>query len=134
MYEILVPIFCGAILPMVVVFIESRRKKNSDNKRAEVLLKAIETNKDIDVDRLTEAMSYNRPRKTPAEIRNRRLLSGCIFTLIGLFLAILGLSLRADGWTFGSDNVFIPFMFGGCSMAVGLSFLIVYYATRNQKD
>ncbi|MBD5171562.1 MAG: hypothetical protein HDT07_06110 [Bacteroidales bacterium] len=134
MQHILIPISICVILPIAVVLIISLQKRNSDNKRAEVLLKAIETNKDIDVDRLTEAMSYNRPRKTPAEIRNRRLLSGCIFTLIGLFLAILGLSLRADGWTFGSDNVFIPFMFGGCSMAVGLSFLIVYYAPRNQKD
>ena len=69
MQHILIPISICVILPIAVVLIISLQKRNSDNKRAEVLLKAIETNKDIDVDRLTEAMSYNRPRKTPAEIR-----------------------------------------------------------------
>ena len=42
MVEILVPIFCGCVLPIAIVFIVSMRKKNCDNKGAEILRKAIE--------------------------------------------------------------------------------------------
>ena len=134
MQQILVPIFVCVVLPVAIVLIISLQKRNSDNRRAQILLKAIEANKDIDVDRLTDAMSNGRAVMTPLELRNRRLLRGCIFTLVGIVLVTLGLCLKIDGMDLDNDSVFVPVMFGGCSLAVGLSYLIVYYVTRNQKD
>ncbi|MDE6397564.1 MAG: hypothetical protein K2K84_09860 [Muribaculaceae bacterium] len=132
--EILVPIFVCVVLPVSIVLIISLQKRNSDNRRAQILLKAIEANKDLDVDRLTDAMSNGRVVMTPRELRNRRLLRGCMFTLVGIVLVTLGLCLKIDGMDLDYDSVFVPVMLGGCSLAVGVSYLIVYYVTRNQKD
>lgn len=132
--HILVPIFVCVVLPVAVVLIISLQKRNSDNKRAEILIKAIEANKEIDVDRLTEAMSRPKTGKSPREIRNRRLLFGCMFTLLGILFVGVGLLAWRNGLLFDNDNVMGPTMTGCVSLAVGISFLIVYYATRNRKD
>ena len=126
MYEILVPIFCGAILPMVVVFIESKRKKNSDNKRAEIMIKAIESGEDIDVDKIAEALG--KPKRTPLEVLNGRLLRGCMFSLVGIALVILYFIWpEAD-----SESRMSVIFLGAISAAVGIAYLIVYFVTRGQ--
>lgn len=126
MYEILVPIFCGAILPMVVVFIESKRKKNSDNKRAEIMIKAIESGEEIDMDKLAEALG--KPKRTPLEVLNGRLLRGCMFSLVGIALVILSFI-----WPEANSDSRISVLFlGAISAAVGIAYLIVYFVTRGQ--
>lgn len=128
----LVPIFICAILPIAVVLIISLTKMNSENKRTQIIIKAIEANKDVDTDKLIEALKQ--PRKTAREILNRRLLCGCIFSLIGVLLAIIGMVNLASGAEISADPVAVPFVFGGISLAVGISFLIVYFVTRKQVD
>lgn len=128
--QILVPIFVCVVLPVLIVFIVFRAAMNSDNKRAEILIKAIEHNGDIDADRLAKALE--KPRKSPREILNLRLLRGCIFSLIGLSLIAIGLVSFATGTEFGADPVMVPILFGGASMAIGISYLIVYFVTRSQ--
>lgn len=130
--QILVPIFVCVVLPVLIVFIVFRAAMNSDNKRAEVLIKAIEANNGIDADRLAQALE--KPRKTPREVLNLRLLRGCIFSLIGLFFAVIGLVSWAQGTEFGADPVTIPLLFGGALLAVGISYLIVFFVTRQQVE
>lgn len=60
MEDILVPIFCGAVLPIAIVLIVSLRKMNADNKRSQIIIKAIEANRDVDTDKLIE--SLRKPR------------------------------------------------------------------------
>lgn len=131
---VLVPIAICVVLPVMVVWLTVRRSMNNDNKRAEVLLKAIEANNSIDVDRLAEALA--KPRKTPREVLNQRLMRGCMFTFIGLALCLAGLlCLNNDPEVeFGSDDVFIPVVFGCCSIAAGISYLIVFLATRRHVE
>lgn len=128
--QILVPIFVCVVLPVLIVFIVFRAAMNSDNKRAEILIKAIEQNGDVDADRLAKALE--KPRKSPREVLNLRLLRGCIFSLVGLFLIAVGLVSFAAGTEFGADPVTVPMLFGGASMAIGISYLIVYFVTRGQ--
>lgn len=128
--EMIGTIFVCVVLPVLIVFIVFRAAMNSDNKRAEILIKAIEHNGDIDADRLARALE--KPRKSPREILNLRLLRGCIFSLVGLFLIAVGLVSFAAGTEFGADPVMVPMLFGGASMAIGVSYLIVYFVTRGQ--
>lgn len=128
MEDILVPIFICAVMPVAIVLIVFLASMNSDNKRAQVLIKAVESNNGIDADKLAEALG--KPKKTPLEILHGRLLKGCIFSLIGLLLIIVGIIALATGSEFSSDPVEVPMMFGGVSMAVGISYLIVYFVTR----
>lgn len=126
----LVPIFCGCVLPIAIVLIISLRKMNGQNTRSKIIIKAIEANKDVDTDKLVEALKE--PRKTQLEILNARLLRGCIYSLIGLGLMIIGIVNLATGTQFSDDSVTVPFIFGGISLAIGISYLIVYFVTRHQ--
>ena len=103
---------------------------NSDNKRAKVLIKAIEANNNIDADKLAAALA--KPRKTPLEILNKRLLRGCMFTFTGIALIIVALVSLAYGTEFANDSVTLPMIFGGALLAIGLSYLVVYFVTRKQ--
>lgn len=130
MEGILVPIFICVVLPVAIVAIIFAASMNSDNKRAKVLIKAIEANNNIDADKLAEAM--RKPKKSAREVLNQRLLMGCIFTFIGVALFIFGLVSYFMGVGFESDPVTVPMIFGGASLAIGLSYLVVYFVTRKQ--
>ncbi len=132
MEETLVPIFVACVMPIAIVLIVALRKSNTVNKRSEILIKAIEANKEVDTDKLIEALQE--PRKSPQEILNARLMRGCMFSLIGLALAIVGIVNLANGTEFSADPVTVPFIFGGISLAIGVSYLIVYFVSRKQTE
>ncbi len=127
--ESLVPIFICCILPLGIVVIYFINQMYVNKKRAEILVKAVE-NGSVDADKLAEALQ--KPRKTERQRFNNRLLCGCIFSLTGIVLLIVGLVMLCCGSPISSDQVSVPLMFGGIVLAVGLSFLIVCYVTRKQ--
>lgn len=131
MEDILVPIFVCVVLPIAIVAIIYWQRINNDNKRSQILLKAIETNNDIDADKLAEALA--KPRKTAKEILYSRLLTGCIFTLSGLVCEVFSLIAYINHFPGDSlDPIQIPGIFGGFLLAIGIAFLIVYFVTRKQ--
>lgn len=132
MQQILVPIFVCVVLPVSIVLIYFLAKMNNDNKRAQIIIKAIEANNDIDTDKLAE--SLKRPEKSDRQILNLRLLRGCMFSLVGLALIIIGLVNLSYDRSFYDDPVCIPMLFGGSILAIGISYLIVYFVTRKQID
>lgn len=132
MEDVLIPIFVACVMPIAIVLIVALRKSNTVNKRSEILIKAIEANKEVDTDKLIEAMKE--PTKSPQEILNAHLLRGCMFSLIGLALVIVGIVNLANGTVFSADPVTIPMIFGGISLAIGTSYLIVYFVTRKQVE
>ena len=126
MEDVLVPIFCGCILPIAIVLIISMRKKNSDDKRAEILIKAIESGEAVDADKLAEALG--KPTRTPIELLNARLLRGCLYTLVGVALVVVYLV-----WPdYNINSLMSLILLSAISTAVGISYLIVYFMTRNQ--
>lgn len=127
---VLVPIFICVVLPVAIVAIVFAAMSNRDNKRSQVLIKAIESNSGLDAAKLVEALQT--PQKTSLELLNLRLLRGCIFSLIGVALCIVGIVSLCMGTEFAADTVTVPLMFGGASLAIGLSYLIVYLVTRKQ--
>lgn len=128
----LVPIFVCVVLPIAIVLIISLARMNSDNRQTQIIIKAIESNKDVDADKLIE--SLKKPQKTSREILNVRLLRGCMYTLIGIFLAIVGIVNLVTGSEVSADPVTVPFIFGGIALAIGISYLIVWQVTRKQID
>ena len=128
MSPMLVPIFVCVVLPVAIVAIVYGASMNNDNKRAKVLIKAIESNNGIDADKLAEALQKH--KKTDREMLNLRLLRGCIFTFLGIALCSVSfvmLSLMAEVI---SDSFTMPLLFGSASLAIGISYLIVYFVTR----
>lgn len=128
--QVLVPIFICVVLPVSIVFIVFNSLKNSDNRRAQVLIKAIESGNNIDTDKLTEAM--RKPQKSPVELLNLRLLRGCIFSLIGLVFIISAICLLSMTDCDLEEEAFTLMIPGGISLAIGIGYMIVYFVSRKQ--
>lgn len=121
--QIIVPVSICVVLPAILVWIVFRSRNNKVNKNAEVVIKAIENNSSIDADKLISALAT--PEKSPAEVLRLRLLRGCMFSLIGLALLVMTF------FPLGFD-VSLLALFSGGFLAVGISYLIVYFVTRKE--
>lgn len=129
--SILVPIAVAVVLPIMIVWIVFRSSTNKDNKNAEIIMKAIENNTAIDPDRLIDALG--KPKNTPQQILQARLLRGCIFTFVGIACCIFNLITAYVG---GFDTeLWNEVLFVACvTLAVGIAYLVVYFATRKTID
>lgn len=130
MNDIILPLCICVVLPIAVVLITSLTKINADNKRSQVIIKAIDANKDIDADKLAESLKNT--QKTPREILNRRLQRGTMYSIIGVMLLIVGGINGAIGSSIDDDGVAIPLIAGGIAIAIGLSNLITYRVSSKQ--
>ena len=123
--EIIVPIAVVVVLPVLVVWLISRTIINRDNKNAEILIKALENNSNIDVDKLMSA--WSKKEKTPAQILNLRLLRGCIFTFIGIAAAVAAI---VATYNQPNDHLYEMLSVAGLPLAIGIAYLLVYFVTR----
>lgn len=124
----LITISICVVLPIAIVLINSLTQINSDNKRAQIILKAIEANKNVDIDKLTE--SLNTPQKPTREILNNRLFRCCIFTLLGIGFVIYFLYNKSIS---GNPNIInYTMLLAIASFSVGLSYFITYLVMYKQ--
>ena len=124
-FGLLIPIGVCVVLPIMIVWIVFKAKTNNDNKRADVLIKAIENNANIDAEKLAEALG--KQQISAKELLNRRLLRGCMFTILGVAFSIIALTFSAAP----EDMQFISYILAALSFAVGIAYLIGYFVTRN---
>lgn len=112
-------------LPVLIVWLNNRKKINEANQRTQIVLAAIEKNAETDVEDLLKKMA---PQKTLLKEKLlTKLLWGGILTLLGLTLTIFGCYLitgRGD-----NNNPFT--LFGMLLLPVGIAFLINYVVGRN---
>ncbi len=130
MYDTLVPIFICVVLPVSIVLITAIKKILVARTQSDVLIKAIEANPGIEPDSLAEALK--KPKKTAREILNTRLLIGCICTLVGVVLLVIAALVPVLTVCTDSESWMTPLVFGGIALAIGISYLIVYFVTRRQ--
>lgn len=117
------PLFICVVLPITIVLILSKVKMNSDNKRAEIIMKALESNADVNADKLVG--SLHQSQMSERDMQNRRLLRGCIFLLLGLVSMIAGVVFAVKG-----ESTTEALLLGGGCLAIGASYMIVYFVSR----
>ena len=120
---ILVPIACGCVLPIMVVWLAIRKKMNETNQRTQIVLAAIEKNPDMDIEELLRKISPK--KKLLKEKLLTKLLWGCITFLVGLGLVGFGVYLGVNNIG-GSDDPTTAVCFGLTLLAIGIAFLINY--------
>lgn len=129
---ILVPLGICVVLPVLIIWIIFRSVTNKDNKNAEIIIKAIESNTTVDVDQLVEAIG--KKKRSPRQILQNRLLRGCIMTFsgiaVGIYCIISSISLSAED--FEDINFFI--LVACVLLAIGIAYLVVYFLTRKSID
>ena len=118
----LVPIFCGCILPIVIIWLTVREKMNETNARTQIVTAAIEKNPNMDIEELMKKMSPK--QKLLKEKLLTKLLWGCITSVIGLGLIGLGIYLFGSGGD--QDDALTSICFGVILLAVGGAFIINY--------
>ncbi len=121
--EILVPIACGCILPIVAILLGVRQKMNETNKRTEIILAAIEKNPEMDVKELMEKIS---PKK---KLLKEKILSklqvGMIATLLGI--GFIGSEMYLSIFKNSSSPMGVV---GLILLPVGIAFLISYFTGK----
>ena len=121
---ILIPIACGCVLPIMIIWFDIRKKMNDTNKRTEIVLAVIEKNPDLDIEELMKKISPK--KKLLKEKLLTKLLWGCITALIGLGLIGVGAWLGYVGGSHPND-IWTVSCFGFVMLAIGIAFLINYH-------
>ena len=125
--SVLVPIACGCILPIVIIWLDIRRRINETNARKQIALATIEKNPDMDIEELLKKISSN--GKLLKEKLLKKLLWGCLTTLLGVGLIGFGIYLSANNLG-GTNDPMTSVCFGLISLGVGIAFLINYFVGK----
>lgn len=124
--DILKPIGICVVLPIIIVWLNMRRKTNETNRRTEVLLAAIEKNPDLDMEDLIRKM--NPKTKTTKERLMSRLLWGLVFIAIGTSTLLSALYQDYQGGA--SVDYFAIYSGCGCVLLIGISFVAVFFISK----
>ena len=124
MTSIIVPIGICVVLPVMLVWLVTRVRRNEIDKKAEVMIKAIESGATIDSDLFKEAP---KKRKSTKERLLNRLICCCAASIIGAALTAIGII----PWMTLEDDYYAPLLiFGGISLAVGIALFIGFFVGR----
>ena len=123
----LVPIACGVVLPIVMVWLYYRNEQLEATKRSEIVIAAIEKNPEIDVQEFLNKL--NPPKKSYKEQlmtkMHQELLWGTI-CLIGGAITILVIITLSILQGFAEEFISIGSIFGIVPLAVGCGLLGAY--------
>ena len=123
----LVPIACGVVLPIVMVWLYYRNEQLEATKRSEIVIAAIEKNPEIDVQEFLNKL--NPPKKSYKEQlmtkMHQELLWGTI-CLIGGAITILVIITLSILQGFAEEFISIGSIFGIVPLAAGCGLLAAY--------
>ena len=121
----LVPIACGCVLPITIVWLNIRKSMNMANQRTKIILAAIEKNPDMDIEELIKKISPTDKKKLLKEKLLSKLQWGSIMGLLGIGCLVYGLFIDYKGGMDVDDLTQIYFI-GGILSAVGIAFIVNY--------
>ena len=120
--DILVPIACGCVLPIMVVWLGIRQSMNETNQRTQIVMAAIEKNPDMDIEELMKKISPKKKLLT-------KLLWGSIITFLGV--ALIGFCI-VQAFVGGMPTAALQqfSLFGAVLSGIGIAFLVNYYVGK----
>ena len=124
---ILVPIACGCVLPIMIVWLSVRQKMAESRNRTQIILAAIEKNPDLDIEELMEKISPK--KKLLKEKLLSKLQTGNITTLLGIGLLVCALYADYMGGM-NSKDLRMLYLAGIILLVVGGAFLRNYFVGK----
>lgn len=124
---ILVPIACGCVLPIMIIWFSVREKMNATNQRTQIVLAAIEKNPEMDLEELMTKIS---PKN---KLLKEKLLSKLLWGCITAFLGIASIGFCVWGGFIGgmgTKDLLLHGLIGSILLAIGIAFLINYYVGK----
>ena len=120
-FDILLPIGVCVVLPVTIVWLIMRTRQNETNRKAEIMLKAIEAG--VAVDPNLFKVEKNEPKSTKERLL-KYIIAACVTMLPGLVLFAIALfSCIKFGFEFPDTLILTA---GGILIAIGTAYLIVY--------
>ena len=127
--DILVPLGICVVLPVMIVWLTTRGKINSDKLRAQIILEAIRNNPNVDPKELAEM--FKPATKSEKEILNKRLQRGTVCSFLGLGGIIGSLLISYFGF-FTSEDLMVAIFLSVIVLAVGVGSLVTFFYQRKQ--
>ena len=135
MEDIIVPIFICVVLPVAIVWLVARTKQNETNRKAEIMLKAIEAGVPLDMTQFEPAKKQKANKSIKQDLLEK-LNGACITGLMGIGFLTLGI-LRVVNTDFGRNTLLNDFWLNkfwlpaGCVLlAVGIGLFISYFVGK----
>ena len=125
--DILIPISICVIMPITMVWLNLRSKKQADKNRTDIILAALEKNPNIDLEELMQKIT---PKSaTLKEKLLKKLMWGSVISAIGI--GFLGYALYMD-FVGGmpAEDLGRSFFCGGITMLIGLAILLVFFISK----
>lgn len=124
-----VPVFICVVLPVMVVWLITRARQNETNRKAEIMIKAIEAGVPVDMDQFKSAKK-NGSTSIKQDLLEK-LNGACITGLMGIGFLTLGI-LRVVIADFGRNTLLNKFWLpAGCVLlAVGIGLFITYFTGK----
>lgn len=125
--EVLVPIACGCVLPILLVWLGIRQRMNETDQRTKIVLAALEKNPEMDIDELLKSMA---PKgKLIKQKLLTKLLWGCLTTMLGLGFIGFGIYLNVNNLGGSSDDA-TSVLVGLILLGIGIAFFINYHVGK----
>ena len=124
---ILVPIACGCVLPIMIVWLGIRQKMAESQNRTQIILAAIEKNPDMDIEELMKKISPK--KKLLKEKLLSKLQTGNITALLGIGFLMCALYADYMGGM-NSKDLRMLYLAGIILLVVGIAFLRNYFVGK----
>ena len=124
------PVFICVVLPIAIVWLVARTRQQETNRKAEIMLKAIEAGVPVDMTQFEPTKKQKGPRSIKQDLLEK-LNGACITSLMGIGFLTLGI-IRAINGTFGVSLFLNKFWLpaGGILLAVGIGLFVSYFAGK----
>ena len=124
------PVFICVVLPITIVWLVARTRQQETNRKAEIMLKAIEAGVPVDMTQFEAPKKQKRPQSIKQDLLEK-LNGACITGLMGIGFLTLGL-LKTLNWEFGRNMFLNKFWLpaGAVLLVVGIGLFISYFAGK----
>jgi len=127
--EALIPIAICVVLPVLIVWLIGRVKQNETNRKAEIMLKALDNGAQIDADFFKSKSGSE--SKTIKERLLKRLTGACVTSLLGVAFIVGGILIcNATSRSIEAGPMCLLVHVGGILLAVGIALFIVYFVGK----
>ncbi len=125
--DVLVPISICVVMPITMVWLYYRGKKQADKNRTDIILTALEKNPNIDLEELIQKIT---PKSaTLKEKLLKKLMWGSVISAIGI--GFLGYALYMDFvGGMSVEDMERSYFCGGITMLIGLAILLVFFISK----
>lgn len=131
--EALIPIAICVVLPVLIVWLIGRVKQNETNRKAEIMLKALDNGAQIDADffKSQRGSKLCCGNETIKESLLKRLTGACVTSLLGVAFLVGGILIcNATSWSIEDGPMCLLAPIGGILLAIGIALFIVYFVGK----